>query len=186
MQHPNVENLTAAANFLVTSTRCTRLINEMNHFIAGWNDAPKQYAGELELLNPLIALGVQHREKYDALLNRVYAARQSQAELRRIDYQKELMRRIRARESTAVALAEWQRGRRFTSAERAEFVRDQKAEWEVNKQAFVSRTAKDSTETRSALATYWNLVDMQLEESLNSAKATSAPPLPAKRQALAA
>lgn len=186
MQYPNVENLTVAANFLVTSTRCTRLINEMNHFIAAWDDAPKQYAGELELLNPLIKLGVEHHDKYEALLQRIYAARQTQSELRRIDYQKELMRRIRARESSAVALAEWQRGRRFTAAERAEFVRDQKAAWETDKQAFVARTAKDSSETRNALATFWNLTDMQLDESLQTIKSTTAPPLPAKRTPVAA
>lgn len=182
--HPTVENLTEAANFLVTSTRCTRLVNEMNHFISSWEEAPKLYAGELALLNPMIQLGASHRDKYDALLERVYAARKNQSGLRRIDYQKELMRRIRARESNAVALAEWQRGRRFTAGERAEFVADQKQAWEADKQAFVARTAKDSSETRSALSTFWNLVDMQLEESLRATKASSAPPLPAKRPAL--
>lgn len=183
--YPTVENLTEAANYLVRSTRCTRLVNEMNTFIEGWHSGtPKLYAGELTLLNPMIQLGVEFREKYDALLQRIYAARAVQSETRRVDYQKELMRRIRARETNAVTLAEWQRGRRFTPAERSEFVRDQKQEWESGKTAFVSRTAKDSTETRGALATYWNLVDMQLEQELQSIRSNSAPPLPAKRREL--
>lgn len=182
--YPNVENLTTAANYLVGSTRCTRLINEMNNFIDCWAETPKLYAGELALLNPMIHLGVSHRDKYEALLQRVYAARATQAETRRTDYQKELMRRIRARETNSVALAEWQRGRRFTPQERAEFLKDQKQAWESDKSAFISRTAKDSTETRGALATFWNLVDMQLEHELQNAKANNAPPLPAKRREL--
>lgn len=181
MSHPTVENLTTAANYLVGSTRCTRLINEMNSFIASWAEAPKMYVGELEVLNPMIRLGVDHKAKYDALLNRVYAARAVVAESRRVDYQKELMRRIRARESNAVTLAEWDRGRRFTPDERAEFTRNQKREWDAAKAEFVGRTAKDSTETRGAVHTFWNLIDIQLDESLRAVKLSTAPPLPARR-----
>jgi hypothetical protein len=181
VNHPTVENLTAAANFLVNSTRCTRIVNEINNFIASWNDSPKMYVGELEVLNPLIRLGVDHREKYDAILERVYAARQQVAEQRRVDYQKDLMRRIRAREANAVTLAEWVRGRRFLPDERAEFIREQKRQWDEAKAEFVRRHAADSSQTRGASATFWNLTDMELEEELKSAKLNNAPPLPAKR-----
>lgn len=181
MINPTIENLTAAANFLVGSTRCTRIINEMNNFISSWKDSPKMYVGELDVLNPLIRLGVDHRDKYDAILERVYAARQQLADQRRVDYQKDLMRRIRAREANAVTLAEWLRGRRFLPDERAEFVREQKRSWDEAKAEFVRRNAKDASQTRTATATFWNLTDMELEEELRSAKLNSAPPLPAKR-----
>jgi len=181
-----VENLAAAANYLVRSSRCTRLVNEMNQFIKAWDEAPKLYAGDLQLLNPLIELGVSHKDKFDALLEKVYAARQVQADTRRTDYQKELMRRIRTRESSAVSLAEWLRGRRFTPPERAEFAAQQKAQWETDKRAFVERNAKDSTETRSAVQTFWHMVDMQLKEDLLHAQQTNPPPRPAKREMQAA
>lgn len=182
MINPTIENLTVAANFLVNSTRCTRIINEMNNFISSWAESPKMYVGDLEVLNPLIRLGVSHREKYDAILERVYAARQTQAEQRRVDYQKDLMRRIRQREGNAVTLAEWVRGRRFLPDERAQFIRDQKRSWDEAKAEFLRRNATESSQTRTATATFWNLTDLELEEDLRQAKLNSAPPLPAKRQ----
>lgn len=182
MINPTIENLTAAANFLVNSTRCTRIVNEMNNFIGSWAESPKMYVGELDVLNPLIRLGVDHREKYDAILERVYAARQQLAEQRRVDYQKDLMRRIRQREGNAVTLAEWLRGRRFLPEERAEFIREQKRSWDEQKAEFIRRNAKDSSQTRQATATFWNLTDMEMDEELLRVKQNSAPPLPAKRQ----
>lgn len=180
--NPNVDNLTRAANYLVRSTRCTRLVNEMNTFIAHWGTAPKVYAGEMAVLNPLIELGAAAPAKYERLMKTIYEARQASGEMRRADYQKELMRRIRQREQKAIQLAEWMRGRRFLPIERIEFVTQQKRMWEHDRIEYIHTHARDQSMTRAAGQSFWNLIDITLDENLAKAHANHAPPLPAPRK----
>lgn len=85
MEYPTVENLTAAANFLAASEQFRTIANEIGRFIRDWDESPKQYAGELAVLNPLIRLGVDHPDKYAKLMAKVKAARRGARPARKLN-----------------------------------------------------------------------------------------------------
>jgi hypothetical protein len=182
MAKPTLQNLTEAANFLVKSNRYARLRNEIDSFVQSWHTAPKQYAGELAVLNPLIVLGVDHPDKYQKMLGVVDAARKRAADTRRTDYQRVLMQRKRRREANAIALEEWTRGKRFTPTQRENFLNKQRRVWDDQRVAFLKQHASDPTETRAAAAKFWELIDFKLDTDLNDVKQTSTPPAPPSRK----
>jgi hypothetical protein len=166
MIHPTVDNLTVAANYLARSDRCSRLLNEIDGFIDSWDKSPRLYAGELAILNPLIILGVQSPPKYQALLTHVFEARAGVAETARMDYQRDLMRRIRNREASVIALHEHQRGRRLNRAEKLTFLATMKREWGKEKRRFV---AGSTMRPRDAIRAFWDTVDRDLARDLREA-----------------
>jgi hypothetical protein len=155
----------------------------MNGFIENWSATPRLFAGELDVLNPMIELGVSHRAKYDALLRVVYEKRGLMAHTRRTDYQRDLMQALRRREQRAVQIAEWERGLRMTPDERAAFVQQVKREWETNRLAYVRRNASDPSETRQAIKDFWSGVEKALEDDLVEVmRRNPVAPSPAKRK----
>jgi len=182
MSKPTLQNLTQAANYLVKSNRYTRLRNEIDSFVQSWSTVPKQYAGELSVLNPLIVLGVDHPDKYQKLLETVDAARKRAADTRRTDYQRDLMRKKRAREANAIALEEWTRGKRFTTTQREKFLHKQKQAWDDARVVFLKQNASDSTETRAAIARFWEMIDSELESQLAEVRQNNTPPAPPTRK----
>lgn len=182
MAKPTLQSLTEAANFLVKSNRYARLRNEIDTFVEQWSTTPKQYAGELAVLNPLILLGVDHPEKYIKLLDVVDGKRRAAADTRRTDYQRDLMQRKRARESNAVSLEEWTRGKRFTPSQREAFLHSVRNRWDMARTKYLKTHAKDPSETRPATAKFWEHIDFQLEQDLAAVKENNTPPAPPVRK----
>lgn len=163
---PTVDNLTVAVNYLARHERCTRIVNEMDAFIAQWATSPKLFAAPLDVLNPLIMLGVKYPDRYRALLSHVYTARSEVSETARIDYQRDLMRSIRERDRKAVMLAEQRARRTFTRQEKVAFLQEQHREWTDAKRRFV--TATDDA-AREATRQFWEGVDVTLDRELRRA-----------------
>ncbi len=166
MIQPTVDNLTVAANYLARSEQCSRIVNEIDGFIEGWAKSPKLYGGDMAVLNPLIVLGVEYPDRYKALLAKIYEARATVADTARVDYQRDLMRTIRAREANAVALEEFRRGSRMDRRERLLFLQQVKREWQAGKRHAV---AVSRLGTREATRAYWEGVDRKLAVELRRA-----------------
>jgi hypothetical protein len=160
MTQPTVDNLTVAVNFLARSEHCTRIVNEMDEFIRQWARSPKLFAGEYAVLNPLVMLGVKYPDRYKALLAATYEARARVAETARVDYQRDLMRKIRARDATAASLKEHRRGIRMTRSDKLVFLAQLHQEWNAAKRRYVE--ASDLS-PREAVREFWDTIDAALE-----------------------
>lgn len=169
--------VTEAVNYLIGSDSYARLVKEMENVIERWHERPMVYAGDLAVLNALIDVGVENREAFNRLIELVEQKRKLLPELRRVDYQRELMRERRAREAKAIELHELTTGRKIVGKERDKFVKELRARWRRERDAYIRSKGKLDWSARNAAANeFWTMVDHKLDANLRGAQARTPKP----------
>lgn len=165
----NKTNLKEALNFLVQSDLYNKLINEITEIIETWETHPMRYEGQLILLNSLIEVGLHNRELFERLVGLIERKRQLMPSVRRVDYQRELMRERRARLAKALELHERSGQAIKNAAERVRLEKEIQSRWNLARKKFVASKGQLSWKARNAaVAEFWATVDAKLDANLKA------------------
>ncbi len=169
------QKLTAAINYLVVAPAYSRLINEMTQIIENWDEHPMAYAGELAMLTELLDVGLTNRDAFEKLLKLIEDKRKLVPQTRRTDYQKNLMRARRARIAKAVELAELTgRQGKMDASQRKQHEKEVLERWNKAKDEFIAKRGKLDWKGRNAAAgDFWEMIDRQLDQNLETARKKS-------------
>ena len=156
-----------AVNFLIQSPNYTRLIREITDIIERWDTHPMAYAGEMKFLSAMIDVGLESRDAFENLVSLIDSKRKLLPDIKRIDYQRDLMRERRARVNKAMELHELNGQLLPTSADKKQFSTDIQVRWKKARDEFIKAKGKLSWKERNAAAQeFWDLVDRQLDENI--------------------
>lgn len=165
------DDIVEAVNYLIHSKDCTARINEITDVIDRWEERPMIYAGHLMQLNALIDIGVEDREAYEKILRLIAERRKLIPAMRRVDYQRELMRERRARVAKAIELQELRHGKMDTKAKRR-FEKEITERWRQAQDEFIKKKGKLKWEARNeAKREFWRTIDDNLEKNIRSERA---------------
>lgn len=160
-----------AVNYLVESDDYARLISEITDVIERFNKRPMVYAGKLALLNVLIDIGVANRAAFERIVKLVEDKRKLIPQIRRVDYQRELMAQRRARTAKAVELQELTKGRKLSQDERAQFGKEIQARWAKERDAYIlAKGNLDWHGRNEATREFWAKVDTTLDTNIKDAR----------------
>ena len=160
-----------AVNYLVESDDYARLIREITDTIERFDKRPMVYAGKLELLNVLIDVGVANRAAFERLVTLVEEKRKLLPQVRRVDYQRELMAQRRARAAKAIELNELTKARKLTQDERTEFTKDIQARWAKERDSYILKKGNLDWHGRNeATREFWAKVDTTLDTNIKDAR----------------
>lgn len=167
---PDLARVAEAANFLILSPAHERLTAEVVSCVDNWDRTPRAFAGKQAVLNALVDVGVDNRASLDRMLDLIEERRKLLPSVRKIDYQRELMRTRRAREYKALLAHERLHGR-VRGAPREAFFRDMRARWAAAKTDHMVKAAgqrgRELTyqEKLDATAAFWAWVDANLADA---------------------
>jgi hypothetical protein len=165
------ERVLQAVNYLVESDDYSRLIKELTETIERFDKRPMVYAGKLELLNILIDIGVANRAAFERLVTLIEDKRKLIPQVRRVDYQRELMAQRRARVAKAIELHELTKGRKVTLDERTKFTKDIQARWAKERDDYIlARGNLDWHGRNEATREFWLKVDTTLDTNIKGAR----------------
>lgn len=166
------EKVVEAVNYLIQSDNYTKLINEMTEIIEQWDMHPMAYDGKLKCLNAMIDVGLESRDAFENLVQLIERKRRLIPVIKRVDYQRDLMRERRARFAKALELHELRAGKKFKSAvDRKRATDALRKKWAKERAEFISELGKISWKERNAASgKFWEQLDRQLDESLRSAR----------------
>lgn len=155
-----------AVNSLIECDRYAKVANELTSILETWDRHPMAYAGRLAPLNTLLDVGLQSRDAFERLLRFVESKRRLLPKQRRIDYQRELMSKRRARVAKAIDLEELQHGP-MDAAARERFVKALQGRWIEAKNKFVKSQGQLSWEERNEAARkFWAGIDAKLDANI--------------------
>lgn len=162
-------NVVKAVNFLIQSPNYTRLIREITDIIERWDTHPMAYGGELTILNALIDVGLESRTAFENLVSLIDSKRRLLPDIKRIDYQRDLMRERRARVNKAMELHELSGHELGGAADKKQFATDIQARWKKARDEFIKGKGKLSWKERNAAAQeFWDMIDRQLDENIRA------------------
>jgi hypothetical protein len=166
------EKVVEAVNFLIQSDNYTRLINEMTEIIEKWDQHPMAYDGKLSCLNAMIDVGLESRDAFENLVGLIERKRRLIPVIKRVDYQRDLMRERRARFAKALELQELRSGKKFKSAaERKKATDALRKKWAKERVEFISSKGRLSWKERNvASGHYWDQLDNKLDKELRDAR----------------
>ena len=165
------EDVVDAVNFLIHSKECTARINEISEVIDRWDERPMIYTGHLTHLNALIDIGVEDREAFEKVVALINERRKLIPAMRRIDYQRDLMRERRARVAKAIELQELRHGPMDTKAKRR-LEKELGERWREAQQEFLKKKGRMTWEQRNeAKREFWQTVDRNLDENIRAERA---------------
>lgn len=168
---PEKERVLQAVNYLVESDEYARLIREITDTIERFDKRPMVYAGKLELLNILIDVGVANRAAFERLVKLIEEKRKLIPQVRRVDYQRELMAQRRARVAKASELHELTKGRKLTQDERTKFTKDIQARWAKERDTYIlAKGNLDWHGRNEATREFWSKVDTTLDANIRDAR----------------
>lgn len=162
------EDVVAAVNYLIHAKESTTRINEITEVINRWEERPMIYAGHLMVLNALIDIGVEDREAFEKLVKLINDRRKLIPVMRRVDYQRDLMRERRARMAKAVELQELRHGK-MDKKSKARFQKEIAARWSQAQKDYLKKKGKLSWEQRNAARReFWQIIDRNLDENIRA------------------
>lgn len=165
------EDVVAAVNYLIHGKDCTVRINEINEVIERWDERPMIYAGHLMHLNSLIDIGVEDREAYRKLIELVQDRRKLIPAMRRVDYQRDLMRERRARMAKAVELQELRYGS-MDKRSRRQFEKEIAERWRQAQDEALKKRGRLTWEQRNeAKREFWRSIDSTLDKNIRAERA---------------
>jgi DNA repair ATPase RecN len=164
------KEVTQALNYLIQSEKYSLLI-EITDIIERWDIHPMAYDGSLKVLNSLIEVGIQNREVFESLVRLIESRRRLIPTLKRVDYQRELMRERRARLAKALELHEMAGKRIRDPAERAHLSTEIQHRWNEARKKFIAARGKLSWKQKNLAASeFWAGIDAKLDEGLRTRK----------------
>lgn len=159
-----------AVQLLVDAPNYVRIINEMTQIIENWEAHPMAYSGRLMPLNALLEVGLANRSAFEALIQLAEKKRRLVPKLKRVDYQRDLMRERRAREKRALELAELTRGP-MAREQAAQYLRETRERWNDAKRQHVQAKGKlDWSGRNEATREFWEMIDAQLDLNIRDAR----------------
>ena len=162
------QDVVEAVNYLIHNKDSTTRIKELEDILDRWEDRPMIYAGHLIPLNALIDIGLEDREAFNRLIQLVYERRKLVPMLKRVDYQRELMRERRARLAKAVELQELRHGK-MDKKTKARFQKEIQERWREAQEQFLRRKGRLSwAERNEARAEFWQMIDKNLDENIRA------------------
>lgn len=166
------EKIVEAVNFLIQSESYTRLINEMTEIIEKWDMHPMAYDGQLKCLNAMIDVGLESRDAFEKLVDLIERKRRSVPVIKRVDYQRDLMRERRARFAKALEIQELRSGKKFkTSADRKKYSDKLRKQWAEERAKFIAARGRLSWKERNvASGQFWDQLDNTLDKELRDAR----------------
>jgi hypothetical protein len=166
------ETVVEAVNLLIQSENYTKLINEITEIIEHWDMHPMAYDGKLKSLNALIDVGLESREAFERIVKLIESKRRLIPALKRVDYQRDLMRDRRARFAKAVELYELSTGRSCdTALERQKVIDDLRKRWAKARKEFIEAKGELSWKERNAASgEFWQMIDRTLDENLKASR----------------
>lgn len=166
------QQIVDAVNYLIQSDNYTRLINEITEIIEKWATHPMAYDGNLKCLNAMIDVGLESRDAFENLVQLIERKRRLIPVIKRVDYQRDLMRERRARFAKALELHELRSGKKFRNAVEKKLITDElRKKWAEERAGFISDLGKVSWKERNAASgEFWERLDLQLDESLRDAR----------------
>lgn len=163
-----LHELRDAVNLLIHAHDSTQRIKELEEIIEKWEERPMVYAGHLEPLNRLIDVGRQDMDAFHRLVRLVRDQRQLIPALRRMDYQRELMRERRARLAKAVQLRELRYGE-MTAREKERYRKEIQQRWSEAREKFIQSKGRLSWHERNEASNeFWRRIDKNLDESIKA------------------
>lgn len=159
-----------AVQLLVDAPNYARIINEMTQIIENWEAHPMAYSGRLMPLNALLEVGLANRNAFEALIQLAEKKRRLVPKLKRVDYQRDLMRERRAREKRALELAELTRGP-MAREQVSQYLRETRERWNEAKRQHVQAKGKlDWSGRNEATREFWEMIDTQLDRNIQDAR----------------
>lgn len=164
------QRVVEAVNQLIDAPNYAGLLNEMTRIIETWDMHPMVYGGSLRPLNALIDVGLQNRDAFEKLVKLIEERRRMLPKVKRVDYQRELMRERRARQSKALELYELQHGT-LRGAARIQYIEGLNDRWRRARAQFIKAKGDLDWRGRNEAANeFWATVDRQLDENLRDAR----------------
>jgi len=158
-----------ALNYLVEAPNYAAFRRELTEILETWATHPTCYAGDLSPLNDLINIGLRSRDLFESLLQLVDEKRRLVPDSRRTDYQRELMRKRRARLYKSVEMAELVAGKTMTASQKELHKKDVSARWARERDTFlVARGPLSWSDRNAAAQAFWAGVDARLDASLKA------------------
>jgi hypothetical protein len=167
----NKDAVKAAVDLLVATDRYAELKKELRGLIKTQDKLPRQFAGELEVLNGLIKLHGRSEEAFENVINLIEVRRVTDGGKAKPEYMRDYMRQRRARENTALMIEEMERGAPLGTDARVTFKKTQMAKWMAARDAYIASHGKLTWEERNIVTgDFWEKMDTQLENQLAQAR----------------
>lgn len=159
-----------AVNHLIEASNYAALVNEMTRIIETWDTHPMVYGGKLACLNAMIDVGLQDRAAFEKLVKLVEDKRRLHPKVKRVDYQRDLMRERRARMAKALELHELQFGT-LRGAARMQEMQSIQERWARARREYIAAKGEVSWKERNdAAQAFWEQVDRNLDNNLAQAR----------------
>lgn len=165
------QDIADAVNFLIAEDSYGKRLKQIEDIIENWDDSPRVFAGKLSALNALVDIGLDDRANLSELLALVESRRKLVPLMKKVDYQRHLMREKRDRLMKAVKLEELVRGKALATKERDAYKLNVSKRWVKEKDKFIKEKGQLSWKERNeATRQFWAGVDAQLDRDLAEAE----------------
>lgn len=163
--------LAAAANYLVQTHEYISQVREITEIVKQWGSRHVFFVGDRECLNALINLGLAQPEKLQQLYEIIQAKRKEMPDVRRNEYQRDFMARMRHRVSKALEVEALVHGKALTPAEKKKSEARLRKEWTTRKEQALTDAGEQDWKGRNAVtAKFWAVVDTELDKMLTKAR----------------
>jgi hypothetical protein len=161
--------LVEAINYMILAPNYVALSREITRIIENWDSHPMAYSGELKHLNALIDIGLESRDAFEKIIGLIEERRKLVPEIKRVDYQRNLMRERRARLNKAAMLQELQTGRTLTAEQKKDLAKTIQARWMKARERYIEEAgAATWAERNAATNRFWEEVDAKLDLNIHT------------------
>jgi hypothetical protein len=164
------QRVVEAVNYLIEAPNYAALINEITKIIETWDTHPMVYGGKLTCLNALIDVGLQNREAFERVVKLIEEKRRLLPKIRRVDYQRDLMRERRARMAKALELHEALHGQLRGAARMAQMQAIQDRWAKARDNFLAGKGEMNFTQRNDAIREFWEGIDRNLDKNLADAR----------------
>jgi len=161
------EDVAAAVTYLSRVEDIRAVERQLRNIIDTWGVSPTTLGGPDAALNPLIKVGVDDPDVYDALIQLAYKKRDAIPELKGRVYSRNRMQETRQRVYLALDLYHLQTGKQLKGAERKAYGDKLRARWMKARDEYVAAQGASSWKERNALIReFWDRIDTNLASSI--------------------
>jgi hypothetical protein len=155
-----------AVNLLILSPNYAKLVAEIRQIAADYDEHPMAYSGKLTPLNALIDVALQSTPAFDKLIELADNRRKLIPEMKRTDYQRNIMQERRDRIRKVLKLHEARSGK-ISGAERKTFETETQARWMKARDEYIASKGELSWKDRNTAAQeFWDSIDRNLDEAI--------------------